>query len=151
MKNLFRLVWMTAFMLLLSLGATAQTTNNKQKMSREQFAETQARHIANTLALDDKTTSLLVKTYVEQQKEVWALGPRMKRSKDNNEQETEADIKARFERSQKLLDIREKYYKRYSTFLTQKQIQRMYEIERQTMHRLQARAQGRPNGKKRSR
>lgn len=45
-------------------------------------------------------------------------------------------ITDRFERSQKILALREKYYKRYSTFLTQKQIQRVYEMERQMMRRL---------------
>jgi subtilase family serine protease len=74
---------------------------------------------------------------MKQQREIWALGPRAKRSKSNSEAESEKAIQQRFTRSQKLLDIREKYYKEYSKFLTQKQIQRMYEIERQTMRNLQ--------------
>ena len=32
--------------------------------------------------------------------------------------------------SEKILDIRQKYYKKYSEFLTQRQIQRVYEIEK---------------------
>ena len=44
--------------------------------------------------------------------------------------------KARMEQSQKILDLREKYYKEYSKFLTQKQIERAYELEQQTMRRL---------------
>ena len=37
--------------------------------------------------------------------------------------------------SEKILDIRQKYYKKYSQFLTQQQIQRVYELERQMMKR----------------
>ena len=50
--------------------------------------------------------------------------------------EAEQAIKQRMERSQKILDLREKYYKRYSQFLTPKQIERVYELERKTMQRL---------------
>lgn len=45
-------------------------------------------------------------------------------------------IQNRFDRSQKLLDIRKKYYDEYSKFLTQKQIERVYELEKQMMKRL---------------
>ena len=37
--------------------------------------------------------------------------------------------------SEKILNIRQKYYKKYSQFLTQQQIQRVYEIERQMRKR----------------
>ena len=50
--------------------------------------------------------------------------------------ETKKSIKDRFEHSEKILKIREKYYKEYSKFLTQKQIQRVYELEQKTMKRL---------------
>ena len=49
--------------------------------------------------------------------------------------QTEQEIKQRFEMSEKILNIRQKYYKKYSQFLTQQQIQRVYEIERQMMKR----------------
>ena len=52
-------------------------------------------------------------------------------------------MKQRFERSQNILDLRKKYYGIYSTFLTQKQISRVYEIERDMMRRL---TQPRPQG-----
>ena len=39
------------------------------------------------------------------------------------------------EMSEKILNIRQKYYKKYSQFLTQQQIQRVYEIERQMRKR----------------
>ena len=44
-------------------------------------------------------------------------------------------IKADFAQGRKILDIREKYYKAYSKFLTPKQMQRVYDMERQDMQR----------------
>ena len=121
-----------------SINATAQNNNNKQRISREQLAETQAKHIAHQLALDDATTQKYVATYCAYQKEVWALGPRVKRHSAANATEAEAAQanKARMEQSQKILDLREKYYEEYSKFLTQKQIERAYQLEQQVMRRL---------------
>ena len=54
--------------------------------------------------------------------------------------ETDQVIKARMERGRQILDLREKYYKEYSKFLTPRQIQRVYELEKKSMKRLQKRA-----------
>ena len=124
-------------MLFSSINMSAQS-NNQQRLSREELAEKQACHIAHELALDDATTQKYVATYCAYQKEVWALGPRVKRHSSANATEAEAEQanKARMEQSQKILDLREKYYKEYSKFLTQKQIERAYELEQQVMRRL---------------
>ena len=128
---------MVIAMLFSSINMSAQS-NNQQRLSREELAEKQARHIAHELALDDATTQKYVATYCAYQKEVWALGPRVKRHSSANATEAEAEQanKARMEQSQKILDLREKYYKEYSKFLTQKQIERAYELEQQVMRRL---------------
>ena len=132
-RNTFIIIMLTIF----SMMAVAQN-NDIQRLSREELAEKQAKYIAHELAMDDATTHKFVTTYCAYQKEVWALGPRVKENKDTEMTEAEAEqlIQARFERSQKILTIREKYYKEYSKFLTAKQIERVYEIERQLMHRL---------------
>ena len=123
-------------MLFTSINMSAQS-NNQQRLSREELAEKQARHIAHELALDDATTQKYVATYKAYQQEVWALGPRVKRHQANaSEAEAEQANKARMEQSQKILDLREKYYKEYSKFLTQRQIERAYELEQQVMRRL---------------
>ena len=44
-------------------------------MTREQMAERQARYIARSIALDEKTTEKYVSTFCECKKEVWALRP----------------------------------------------------------------------------
>ena len=121
--------------LAVAVSATAQTP--QQRMSREQLAETQAKHIARELAFDDNLSTQFVTTYCECQKEVWALGPRS--GKDCSMQE-------RFDRSQKLLDIRQKYYRLYSRFLTDRQIENVYKLERRMMHRMQSKHK--ENGRK---
>ena len=44
--------------------------------------------------------------------------------------EVEQVIKARFAQSRKMLDIREKYYNEFRKFLSPKQIQKMYNMEK---------------------
>ena len=136
MRQLATMMVIAIAMLFTSINMSAQS-NNQQRMSREQLAEKQARHIAHELALDDATTQKYVTTYCAYQKEVWALGPRVKRHQANaTEAEAEQANRARMEQSQKILALREKYYKEYSKFLTQKQIERAYELEQQMMRRL---------------
>ncbi|MBQ6652525.1 MAG: hypothetical protein IJM81_03905 [Prevotella sp.] len=137
MKHVVSTMAVAITLLTFSVSLHAQTST-KQRMSREQLAETQARHIANTLALDDATAQKYIAAYCQYQQEIWALGPRVqsKKQTDMTEAESEQAIKERFEHSQKILKIREKYYKEYSKFMTQKQIRRAYELEQQMMHRL---------------
>ena len=90
-----------------SLTMTAQSDNN-QRMSREQLAETQAKHIAYKLGLDEGATKKYVETFCDYQKEIWALGPREtgKKKAEMTDAETDQEIQARFERSEKILSKR---------------------------------------------
>lgn len=117
--------------------AFAQPQGKKQRMSREQLAEVQARHIAEQLAFSDDVTAKFVSVFCQQQQEIWALAPRLGRMATATDEE---QIQQRFDRSEKILAIRKKYYKEYSQFLTQAQIKRVYEIERQTMKRFAKKA-----------
>ena len=116
-------------------------------------------HIAKELALDDATSQKFVETFCEYQKEVWALSPRAKRPEmkdgkkpemkdwkkaEKTDAEVEKAIQERFEHSQKILTIRENYYKKYRKFLSPKQVQRVYELEKKGMNRLR---QGMKRGK----
>ncbi len=124
-----------------------QRPNQKQRLSREQLAEVQANHIASELAFGDDVTKKFVKTFCDCQKEIWALGPRPRPNKQGmSEQENEDRIKQRFAMSEKILDIRQKYYKEYSKFLTQAQIEKVYEQERKMMDRFAKRGQGGKHG-----
>lgn len=121
-----------------------QRPNQKQRISREQLAEVQARHIAGELAFSDAVAEKFVKTYSDCQKEIWALGPRQRSNRQGmSEQENEERIKQRFAMSEKILNIRQKYYNEYSKFLTQAQIEKVYEQERKMMNRLAKRGQKR--------
>ena len=137
MKKFLGMMMMVVMMMTVTANVCAQTPKQKQRLSREQLAEVQAKHIAHDLGLDDKTSSKFIDTYTQCQKEVWALGPRPHHKKGDvvSDAQTEQMLKQRFEMSEKILNIRQKYYKKYSLFLTQQQIQRVYEIERQMMKR----------------
>ena len=116
--------------------------DNRQRMTREQLAETQAKYIAQEMAMDGTTSEKFVETFCRFQKEIWALGPRPKREvSGRTDAETEQAIKERFAHSQKILDLRHKYYEEYSKFLSQQQIVRVYELEKKMMDRLYHRSQ----------
>lgn len=163
MKKIFGYFLLVVAMMACSVETSAQDNvqnNGRQRMTREELAEKQARHIADVIAMDDAAASRFVKLYGECQKEIWALGPKVgkksrgKGSANMTDAEVEQDLKGRFGHSQKILDIRQKYYKEYSKFLSQKQIKRVYEIEKQMKARLaRHKAQGhRPGqGRKASR
>lgn len=144
MKKIIRIFMVAVIIMLSCTTANAQQPTQKQRLSREQLAEVQAKHIAHELAFNDGITAKFVDTYGRCQKEIWALGPRNsgKKNSDTTDKENEERIKARFDRSEKILDIRKKYYKEYSKFLTQTQIERVYEQERQMMKRMAKRGAG---------
>lgn len=127
---------------------TRPYVDKEQRISREQLAEVQARHIAKELSFDDAVTAKFVKVYCDCQKEVWTLVPRQRGSSSGmTEQDNEKRIKERFVRSEKILNIRQKYYKEYSKFLTQSQIEKVYEYERKMMNRLSKKSTKRRNNR----
>lgn len=127
----------------------------RQRLTREQLAEKQSAYIVKQLGLNDATAKKFADVYMRNQKEMWeAMPPRPRPErgqqpapgKDNvapkSDAESEKQIKNEFAMSEKLLNIRQKYYKEYSKFLSQQQILRVYEIDRQ-MHERFARG-GKP-------
>ena len=138
MKGIIRILfWVVA---LTTFCGTVSAQTGKQRFTREQLAEVQAKHIAKEMAMDDATSQRFIDTFCQFQRDIWALGPRPKHPNDQmTDEETEQALKARFAHSQKILDLRQKYYVVYSEFLTQKQIRRVYELERQMMNRLSKR------------
>ena len=135
MKGIIRLLfWVVA---LTTFCGTVSAQTGKQRLTREQLAEVQAKHIAKEMAMDDATSQRFIDTFCQFQRDIWALGPRPKQPHSQmTDEETEQALKNRFAHSQKILDLRQKYYGIYSEFLTQKQIRRVYELERQMMDRL---------------
>ncbi len=141
MKSIFRILLFAMAMTAFCESAYAQK-DSRQRMPREQLAETQAKYIAQEMAMDGTTSEKFVETFCRFQKEIWALGPRPKREvSGRTDAETEQAIKERFAHSQKILDLRHKYYEEYSKFLSQQQIVRVYELEKKMMDRLYHRSQ----------
>ena len=139
MKCITRLLLLVVSLTVFSSTISAQ--GSKQRLSRKQLAEVQAKHIAKEMAMNDTTSRRFIKTFCQFQQEIWALGPRPKQSHSQmTDEETGQALKARFAHSQKILDLRQKYYVIYSEFLTQKRIRRVYELERQMMERLSKRS-----------
>lgn len=135
MKQLFRII-LIAIMIVAS-GATAVAQNNSgQRLSREELATKQAQYIAHELALDEPTTNKYVETYCRYQREVWALGSRKGLTTEQ-----------RLERSQKILDLRKKYYHIYSDFLTEPQLDKAYRLEKKLLDRM-GRSKGKRNNHK---
>lgn len=100
--------------------------------SRTELAQKEGRLFADKLGLDDSTAEKFIKIYVENQQEKWALQPRKQRHKNRvNRTDAQIDsaINAQFDNSQKLLDMRKKYYKQYRKLLTAKQVQMLYDQE----------------------
>lgn len=147
MKNITKVVVLALVMIVSHVNMYAQKSE-QQRMTREQLAETQAQFIANEMAMDEETAQQFVETFCQFQKEIWALGPRPKREKAHlSDKEAEQAMNERFAHSQKILDLRKKYYLKYSKFLTPTQIEKVYVLERRMMNRLFQRSQNKDNRK----
>ena len=147
MKNMIKVLVLAVAMITFNVSTYAQKSE-RQRMTREQLAEAQAHFIANEMAMDDTTTKQFVETFCQFQKEIWTLGPRPKREKAHlSDKEAEQAMNERFAHSQKILDLRKKYYLKYSKFLTPTQIEKVYVLERRMMNRLFQRSQNKDNRK----
>lgn len=147
MKNIIKVVVLIVAMMASNANLYAQKVE-QQRITREQLAETQAQFIANEMAMDDETTRQFVETFCQFQKEIWALGPRPKREKSHlSDKEAEQAMNERFAHSQKILDLRKKYYLKYSKFLTPTQIEKVYVLERRMMNQLFQRSQNKDKRK----
>ncbi len=146
MKQLFKTALVALVMLFGTTSIMAQTDqSDNQTARREQLAKTQAQYIARQLGLDNATREKYVNTFMDYQKELWTIGrkPEQNKGKQLTDAEVKQNVENRFEHSQKLLDLRKKYYKKYSQFLTPQQIERAYQLERQSLKRLAERHKAR--------
>lgn len=147
MKKIIKILVLAVAIITFNVSTYAQK-NEQQRMTREQLAEAQAHFIADKMEMNDTTTKLFVETFCQFQKDIWALGSRPKTDSSHlSDKEAEQAMNERFAHSQKILDLRKKYYLKYSKFLTPKQIERVYELERRMMNRLFHRSQNKDNRK----
>lgn len=132
MKRFFRFTAIAVMATMMCATAQAQG-EDKQNDKREQKVQARALRMADRLALDDATTKKFVATYSRCREEMREIKPQraMRRHMPMSDAETDKAIKDRFERSQKMLDLKRKYYAEYSKFLTPKQIRRIYAMDKQ--------------------
>lgn len=149
MNKVFRYLIMLTIALTVTFNAAAG--DNQQKMSREKFAEVQAMQYAKELSLTDEQTDLFVKTYCDCQKELWSYGPQKNEAEKRNsdkreltEDEARRELTNRFAHWRKFNDVQEKYYKKYSKFMSQVEIFRFYELERKHMDKMRHHGKNRP-------
>lgn len=122
--------------LLCALSLQAQTSKTqRQKPSKTEMAQKQASRIADELSLADETRDRFIATFVNCQQEIWASRGR-KCGKITSDTQADSLIRARFDQSQRALDLRRRYYDEYRKFLTPRQINRVYELERDMMKHL---------------
>lgn len=125
MKKLLQFLFVAVIMAMCGMTASAQSKDDAKKPTPEQFATRQAQYIAKKLSLDEANTQKYVDTYCQFQKEVWALGS----PKD-------LSAKQSLDYSQKVLDLRKKYYDIYAKFLTEDQLNKAYRLEKRMMNRM---------------
>lgn len=142
MKNILKTFVLATLALALCTTTYAQEKKGKNKMTQEQVSAVQAKDIAASLGLDDATTEQFIKTFCAYRAEIRTANKEKKsaangvKSKDMNEEQVEAKIKAQFAHSRKVLDIREKYYEEYRKCLNPRQIQRVYELEKRQSEKM---------------
>lgn len=131
--------------------ASAQNNNgprrNQERPSKEQFAQMRMERMCEELSLDDKTSALFKEVYAQFLADQNAIMTeyRMDRKKEGErmtDQEVDADIRRDFERSRKLLDLRENYYEKFLKILTPRQIRKMYAAEKQMGQRASMHSHG---------
>ena len=74
MKKLFRFI-LPMLMAIIAIPAIQAKDKKSGRPSREQFAEVQAKKIAEDLKLDENTTKQFVVTFTQCQKEIWSSAP----------------------------------------------------------------------------
>lgn len=143
MKIMFRIMLLVTAIFAFTCSVSAQQRRDGDVSLASNLRK--SKYIAEELRLSTDETEKFINTYLKCQREVWALGPRQtgKPNRSMTDSQTDSVIQARFDHSQKILNIRRKYYVEYSKFLTSKQIERAYELERQMMKRLSERRNSR--------
>ena len=121
-----------------SLSAQNEKDAKSRPAKRPDFAEMQLNQVLDALMLDDKTASEFTPVYKDYQKEMKDCRlPRMKkRGTEMTDDEIAKEIESEFAQGRKVIDVKEKYYKKFKKILTMKQIRKIYSLERSNMRRL---------------
>lgn len=123
----------------LSITANAQNQqNNKPRPDFQSIVEKRFCVIAHELDLDEAKTKSLKPLYFEycrKMGELFKPGAR-KKSCDRTDAEIEQDIKNDFAKAKQIINLRETYYAKLRKFLTPRQIEKIYDIERSEQRKI---------------
>lgn len=148
MKTKFMYVVLATLLLGSPLTLLAQDKVNKDKKqppTREQMVQMQTNRMVKSLMLDDATAAKFTPVYEKYLAEL-AECRTMNRGQRLNQDAKDApkpamtdaeiakQIKDQFTQSRKVLDVREKYYTEFSKVLSQKQVMKIYQMERNNMN-----------------
>lgn len=115
-------------------------------------AEDRSQHMAAILALNDANTKRFVDLYAKYTAEIRAAQQKYRKIKPTKggapltDQQVKTNTENQFALSQTILDIRKKYYHEYVKFLTARQIDRLYELEKKGAEHLREMARKRKGG-----
>ncbi len=126
-----------SIMMAFSFNASAQDNDSnganqgRRQFNPEQMAERRAQGIAEELKLDDETAAKFKETYKDYLKEMFeTIGKYGKKhggfSRDaerKTDAQVDEEIKDQFAMERAVIDVREKYYKKFSKFLNPRQVQ----------------------------
>lgn len=152
MKARFMIMAVAVLLSGTSFTLSAQTPKQHHP-AKKNYRAMQCEQIVRTLMLDDATTARFTPVYEKYMTEMRAIRshpsakkatprtageatkPAVKRTPTDSE--VEQSIKDQFAQSRKMLDVREKYYTEFRKILSPKQIQRIYQIEKQNTAKAQ--------------
>lgn len=131
MKKRF-LMMIMAVLMIAPCALADRNDNDQRKGNPEKMAEFKSIALAEQFGLSDKQTEKFCGTYKDYCKDVAAVMEKYrpaKREKGHRvtDQEVEQAIKDGFAKERALLDLKDKYYKKFSEVLTPKQIKKIYE------------------------
>lgn len=121
MKKIFVLIVLT---LTFCLSAPAQVSQ------RQKMIHMAALRIAGQIGVADKDKETFISLYQNYKKESAEIMRVQPSSSDDAEVAAESKILSDFDKSEKILQLRRKYYAKFRTILTPTQIQKMYDAER---------------------
>lgn len=137
---------MKLFLLIISFLITPLSATTAFAQKTDNGTKQRAVHMTQILNLDDATITHFITTYERYRQELCAAHEkyhRIKPRKQENgtltrltDEQVKKNIENSFALSQSILDIRRKYYAEYLTFLTPRQIERLYELEKKDGERI---------------
>lgn len=174
MKTKCMYVLLAALLMGSQLTLSAQNKENKEKKERptpEQMVKIQTDQMVKSLMLDDAVATKFTPVYEKYLKDLRECRmmnhrPRANKGATQSAQagseapaakpaptdaEIAKQIKDQFAQSRKMLDIREKYYNDFSKILSQKQIMKIYQMEKSNANKFKKefdRRKGQKNGQK---